>query len=278
MPLPQLVANRFCKLSLAEEKLVNAAANGETADCRDLCGCDKDVRGELLSWLCTNPQATAQVTYRGIAVVGAEFVKEVDLKWAKISFPIAALNCLFRETIDLSHSQVAFLTLEGSSLKDLNAQGAHFESDLYLREGLKAEGGVVLLGAKIDGVLDCAGGQFIGKGKAPALYGNSVEVKGSVLLGNDFQSRGEVDLAAAKINGSLDCVGGQFIANGKESAFFARNIVVKGSVLLRNGVAKGGIDLLRARINGNLECDGSQFVAEGETPALRGCLKSPGRS
>jgi hypothetical protein len=38
MPLSRLVANRFGKLSLAEERLVNAAASGETADCTDLSG------------------------------------------------------------------------------------------------------------------------------------------------------------------------------------------------------------------------------------------------
>jgi hypothetical protein len=59
--LPQLVANRFGKLSQAERRLVSAAADGGTADCTNLSGDDKNIRGDLLSWLCTNPDASAQV-------------------------------------------------------------------------------------------------------------------------------------------------------------------------------------------------------------------------
>jgi hypothetical protein len=70
--LPQLMANRFGKLSLAEERLANAAAKGETTDCiTDLSGDDRIVRGDLLSWLCTDPSASAQLTYRGVSIFGA---------------------------------------------------------------------------------------------------------------------------------------------------------------------------------------------------------------
>lgn len=83
--LLQLVANHFGKLSPAEERLVKTAANGETAKCTDLSGDDKRIRGDLLSWLCTNPDASARVTYRGISVEGAEVVEEVGIKRGKVS-------------------------------------------------------------------------------------------------------------------------------------------------------------------------------------------------
>jgi len=79
IPLHQLVVDRFGKLSLAEEKLVDAATDGKTADCTDMSGDAKNIRGDLLSWLCTNPQATAQLTYRGISITGAQVVNKVDL-------------------------------------------------------------------------------------------------------------------------------------------------------------------------------------------------------
>jgi hypothetical protein len=95
IPLPQLAATRFVELSLAEEKLVNAAANGTAADCSELSGEHRKIRGKLFSWLCTDRDASAQVTYRGISVLGAEIEGLVDLESAKLSSPLLAQRCAF---------------------------------------------------------------------------------------------------------------------------------------------------------------------------------------
>jgi hypothetical protein len=143
--LPQLMANRFGKLSLAEERL----AKGETADCiTDLSADDRIIRGDLLSWLCTDPSASAQLTYRGISIVGAEIQGKVDLEWARISFPIGAFECVFKDAIILSRSHITSLSLGRSSVTDLEADSTHFEGSVYLRNGFKAERGVNLVGAK----------------------------------------------------------------------------------------------------------------------------------
>ena len=294
--LPQLMANRFGKLSLAEERLANAAAKGEMADCMGLSGDDKNIRGDLLSWLCTDPQATAQLTYRGIFMSGAEIVNEVDLAWAKIPFPIVVSDCVFREAVNLKFSRVAFLVLTGSSLKILDMGGAHFEGSVYLNYRFKAERGVNLTGAKIDGnlvceggqfigddkvpaldltnatiggYLACDGGQFIGNDKVPALSANNTEVKGSVFLLDGFKAEGGVDLTGARIDGNLECDGGQFIGNDKVPALKANSTEVKGSVFLRYGFkAEGEVSFLIARIDRNFECYGSRFIGKGEVPAL----------
>jgi hypothetical protein len=51
---------------------------------------------------------------------------------------------------------------------------------------------VNLVGATIDGNLDCSGGQFIGNDKVPPLNVNSAEVKGGVYLRNSFKAEGQV--------------------------------------------------------------------------------------
>jgi hypothetical protein len=86
--LTDLLVSRFGDLSLAERRLVAATELGVPADCSGLSGDDKNIRGDLLAWLCTNPQATAQLTYRGICMVDAKISGKVDLQWAKISFPL----------------------------------------------------------------------------------------------------------------------------------------------------------------------------------------------
>src|SRR5258707_61177 len=268
-PLTQLVTNRFGKLSLAEERLIDAAANGETADCTGLSGDDKNIRGDLLSWLCTNPQATAQLTYHGVGVVGAVIEKEFNLEWAKIEFPIRAWNCVFRDAFNLNNSHMSFLSLAGSSVKELDANTAHFEGSVHLRNGFKAEGGVDLVTARIDGNLECGGGRFFGTGENLALNANSVEVKGIVLLNNGFKAEGGVDLTSAAIEGNFECNGGQFIGNDKAVALSGNGAEVKHNVFLRDGFkAEGGVNLQGAKIHGTLECGCGQFIGKDKVPAF----------
>lgn len=269
MSLPQLVAARFGNLSRAEERLANAAATGETANCADLSAGDKNIRGDLLSWLCTNPQATAQLTYRGVSVDSAEIIGRVDLEWVRLSFPIRVSNCAIRDLILLNGGHIAFLSLAGSTMNKLEANGAYFEGTVRLCNRFKAERGVVLTRAKIDGDLDCADGQFVGMNESPAFDANGIEVKGNVFLRNGFKAQGGADLGGAKIDGDLDCQDGQFVGMGESLAFNANSIEVKRNVFLRNGFkAEGGANLTGAKIDGVLECEGGQFVGKDEGPAL----------
>jgi sRNA-binding regulator protein Hfq len=268
-PLSQLVANRFGKLSLAEERLVNAAASGETADCNNLSGEDRVIRGELLAWLCTNPNASAQLTYRGVSITGAEIDNKTDLEWAKIPFPIRLVRCVFRDAIILSHGQIASLDLSGSSVQELQAVLTHFEGGLYLGDGFKAEGEVSLTAAKIDENLNCDGGAFINTGEKLALNANGIEVKGGVFLRKGFRAEGGVNLVAAKIGRTLECDGAQIIGKGETPALDANSVEVNGNVFLRNGFkSEGGVIFRVARIGRTLECGGGQFISKSQTPAL----------
>ncbi len=151
IPLPKLATDRFGKLSLAEEMLARAVANGETADRSELSGEDRIIRGELLSWLCTNPDATARVTYRGISISGAQIIKETNLEWAKIPFPLSLVECVFLDVIFLNHGHIAALDLSGSSVPALDANAIRCDGDVDLRFG--AIGTLALRAAKIDGNL-----------------------------------------------------------------------------------------------------------------------------
>jgi hypothetical protein len=81
--LIELARNRFGSISTAEEKLFEAALGGSAADCGDLPDKDRIIRGDGLSWLCADPEASAQVNYRGVSIIGAEIVGSVNLEWAK---------------------------------------------------------------------------------------------------------------------------------------------------------------------------------------------------
>src|SRR5215469_2220230 len=274
--LPQLAINQFGDISLAERRLLSAAADGYTADCASLSGDDRKIRGELFAWLCINPQATAHLTHRGISITGAEVVSVVDLEWAKIAFPIVAADCAFKDGIDCANSHIAFLNLTDSILTDLKAGEVHIEGSIYL-ERVTVTGRVTLQGAIIDGDLHCDGGQLICRDGTPALDANSAEVKGSVYLCNGFKAEGGVNFAGAKVGRELNFAGGRFVGQGATPALYANRANVKGDVLLcnyygREGVsgfkADGEVNLLAAIIEGNLYCDDGEFIGKDKAPGL----------
>ena len=101
--------------------------------------------------------------------------------------------------------------------------------------GFEAQGEVNLVGAKIDGQLDCTGGKFLAKDKA--LNCNGISVGASVFLRNEFEAHGKVNLVRAKIDGQLACTGGKFLAEG--IALHCDAITVGADVFLRTNLKPG---------------------------------------
>ena len=247
--LLQLAPSRFDNISPAEQKLFEAATNGKDADCTSLSEKDRVIRGDLLSWLCKNRDASAQVTYRGVSIVGAQIEGELNLKWAKISFPLQARMCVFKEAIILENSHLVALIFLDTSIKDLRAEDVIVERSVILRDGFKAEGAVNFVGATIGGHFECDGGQFDFKGNAPALDANGVKVEGSVSLRTGFKAEGAVNFVGATIGGFLLCDGGQFNFKGDAPALGANRVKVEGSVSLRTGFkAEGAVNFVGAYV------------------------------
>jgi hypothetical protein len=159
--LLELAANQFGEeIWPAEAKLFEAAEKGTEADCEEAPGAKGIIRSDRFSWLCTDSNAALRVTYRGVTVCEAEIQGEVDLEWAKISFPVRAWRCVFKEPLILRNSHLVSLDLANTSIHGLYGDGSKIEHDVLLREGFKAEGGVDLVGATIGGHLNCAGGHL----------------------------------------------------------------------------------------------------------------------
>jgi len=220
--LLQLAPSRFDNISPAEQKLFEAATNGKDADCTSLSEKDRVIRGDLLSWLCKNRDASAQVTYRGVSIVGAQIEGELNLEWAKISFPLQARMCVFKEAIILENSHLVALIFLDTSIKDLRAEDVIVERSVILRDGFKAEGAVNFVGATIGGHFECDGGQFDFKGNAPALDANGVKVEGSVSLRTGFKAEGAVNFVGAYVGRYFQWYGIQSPENSILDLRFAR--------------------------------------------------------
>jgi hypothetical protein len=274
-------------MTAAEIALLRAAPLGNIARCApkaeigtrtktlsksDEWGEERRVRSALIRWLCVDPHARALVDPLGIQVWDAKLPESLDLSFITVPFPLAFINCQIGEGINLLEARVPDLNLTGSWIGSIEASGAHVRGGVYLRGDFRASGEVRLLGAKIDGDLDCRNGVFINRGHpaAPsvgkAISADGIVVQRGVYFNRGFKADGEVRLLNARIGGSLNCNGGEFRnpSGGVEEAGFALaadGVVVGGDVSLGDGfTAEGQVRLLGAQIGGNLDCSNGKIV------------------
>jgi hypothetical protein len=270
--LLRLARDRFPNLSDAELKLLAAAPTGELAYCgpedlahahndpkhADAWANDREIRADLIRWLCTNADASERVDPRGIQVVGAKITGGLDLSFAHVPFPLALVRCRITEKINLQQLNLPVLSLEGSFTAALSAEGLNAVGSIFLNNGFSAEGEVRLLDAQIGGQLSCTKGSF----KNPngyALNADDLNAAGSVFLSDGFSAEGEVSLLGVQIGGQLVCTKGSF-KNPNGDALSADGANVTGSVFLRDGFsAEGAVRLLGAQIGGQLACTKGSF-------------------
>ncbi len=284
--LRQLVTAKFQTLGVAEEKMLDSVSNGVQAICgpnsddkdkgndpkdADNWGPERQIRSELLAWLCTNEQARKSVHPRGIQVYGADVIGTLDLSFVSVPFQLAFRHCRLNEGIDLRGAEVSHLDLEGdlvrtiiggpSQGKALTADGINVKGCVLLKNGFTALGEVRLLNAHVGGDLDCLAGAFANV-NGQAFTADGINVEGSVFLKNGFAAFGEVRLLGAQIGGTLECDGGTFTNQGAD-ALSADGINVGGDVFVSDGFAAlGKVRLLGAQIGGDLNCDAGTFINE----------------
>jgi hypothetical protein len=293
-----LARAHFKDLTAAEIELLRAAPKGNLADCgpkveengtaiailadynpknADHWGKDRQIRADLIRWLCVNRQARKLVDPKGIQACGAKVSGALDLSYVAAPFRLSLRHCRLTGETNLAAAEIALLNFGGSSLDSITADGAKVKGDVFLHDGFHAAGEVRLLAAEIGGDLNCISGTFENPSQPgdtasrTALNVERADVKGSIFLREGFSAKGEVRLLDAQIGGSLECEGGIFenppLPNitGSGRALNADRAVVNGSVFLNQGFsAKGEVRLPGAQIGGNLECDGASFENQSQ--------------
>jgi sRNA-binding regulator protein Hfq len=271
--LIKMAEKKFGKLTEADKILFAAVADGHQANYSE--GADKDkpedanswpekrtINANRIEWLCRDKQAKELVADKGIWVTGAKIEGTVDLSFAEVPFPLAFWESAFTEKIDIEHSKIKFLAMDGSRTGSILADGMKVDDSVFLREGFRAEGEAAFRKVEIGGDFDCHNGEFINKGKE-AISADGISVKGSILLNNGFKANGEVRFPGATIGGDFDCNNGEF-NNVDGRAIFADGMDIKGSVFLKNGFkANGEVHFLGAAIGGNFECINGKFINKG---------------
>jgi len=285
-----LARKQFGNLSHAELRLLRDAPRGKVAICgpsndendssydarnSDHWGPEREIRAEIIRWLCIDVHTRELVDPKGIWVFGAKIVGQLDLSHMKVPFIISLAHCRIVEDIDLGGLEIPELDLAGTRARAINVDQIRVNGSVFLTYPFQADGGVSLMGGQIGGDLLCNTAHFRNPprsnvpGSGIALGAERMVVRGSVFLRNGFYAEGLVSLKGAEIGGDLDCTTAAFrnpaqtLSFGGGVALGAEHVVTKGSVYFRNGFeADGDVDLIGAQIGGNLVCDHSTILGE----------------
>ena len=275
--LKTLAQARFGALSQAELELMCAAPRGEVAFCgpsdkdddpandpgrADEWGPEREIRADLLRWLCVDRDAKSAVDPKGIQAYAARVAGALDLSFVSVPFPIRLWRCRFTDDAILISAELPALNLGGSRVLSVAADRTKVKGNVFLRDGFRAKGAVRLLAAEIGGDLDCSGASFSNPGR-DALRADGAGVEGGVYFNNGFSAEGAVGLIGAQIGRDLDCSRGTF-KNPGGGALSGDRANVRGSVFLNSGFsAEGDVRLPGAQIGGNLDCSSGTFKNPG---------------
>jgi hypothetical protein len=284
--LEAMVPQRFRgNLRVSEKRMLRAAPKGEDAVCgpnfddkdaandptkADHWSSDREIRAELIRWLCTTTDASRMVDPRGVRVYAANVTGKLDLSYASVPFPLHLVRCRLTDDADLTNVTMAALYLHGTSARSLIAEGADVKGSVFLADRFSCDGEVRLSGARILGQLNCAGASFRFR-DGWALSADHGEIKGSVLL-NESLVEGGVRLSGSRVGGNLECDAGAFTPNRSGIALLLEHATIEGSVFLRNNFsAQGEVRLLGTQIGSSLECGHGKFgLLRLDTATVRG--------
>ncbi|MBV8215059.1 MAG: hypothetical protein JOZ08_17770 [Verrucomicrobia bacterium] len=269
--LLELGERSFSDLTGVERLLLTSVGDGKEANCTGFAEPERVIRGEVFAWLCADPNAAKEVSYAGVALLGAQIEGVVDLDWARVGFPLRLSQCIFKEELLLRNSQLQGLYFIDTTLKRLNASGATIDGTLLLRKagqnGCRAEQGIDLTSATVTGNLECYGSEFLGDGDQLALAANSLKVEGYVSL-RGLKTNGGVSFTGASIRQFLDFDGGYYTGSEKFLALTVNAARIEGGMSMRGCLVVGGASLACTNITGYLECDNGAFAGRDQIPAL----------
>jgi cytoskeletal protein CcmA (bactofilin family) len=264
--LLQLAHDRFDpNLPPAEEKVLHDSASSEDLPEPDEKAPRPEIRPEFLRWLATDPDAAPHIDPKGLRVFAATIPGKLDLRECHVNPSLMFFRCDFQSEINLESAETRGICVLDSSLAGgIHAEDVIIHGSFYLQR-IHSEGGIFLLGARIEGVLHCSRAKL--KATGNALSADGAKIDGGVFLNDGFESEGTIRLLGAEITGNLECDGAKLKA--KVDALIVDNAKIGGNVFIRGGFeSEGEIRLLGAKIIGQLVCTGAKLKAQGNALIL----------
>lgn len=226
---------------------------------------DRAIRAKLLRLLIMGGTTECGLHTAGVWLKGAQVIGTLDLRFARALGRCALDTCRFDEEPRLEQANFAELSLNGSHLPGLFAQGITVTGGVFLRN-LIATGTIDVNAAHIAGQLACQnakfnGGKDLAGNQQRALKAQGVQV-GSGLFLTDSIAIGTVDVNDARITGQLACNntgfnGGKDAVGNQQKAMHAQGVRVGAGLFFNNLSAMGAVDVSGASVTGQLVCAGA---------------------
>jgi hypothetical protein len=236
----------------------------------DKWGMEREVRADLIRWLCVDPRAKALIDPQGIRLLGARIIGQLYLADVTISFAITLRNCSIGERMTFEHASLPRLDLGGCYTGEIDGRASVIHGDLIL-DSVHASGEVWFNDSNIDGDLGARGGHFTHSTVEPheteeaafkkALDLESSRIGGDVWLCYGFEADGAIDLITATIGTSV-VFSGTF-NNPNNDAIIAQGIVVADEMFFGGLFGKiqvnGSVVIASARVGANVFVQDATF-------------------
>jgi hypothetical protein len=236
----------------------------------DLWGKEREVRADLIRWLCVDPRARALVDPQGIRLLGARITGKLYLADVTVPFAFTLRNCSISERMTFEHASLPRLDLGGCYTGEIDGRAAVVHGDLNL-DSLRASGEVWFNDSTIDGDLSARGGHFTHSAVEPheteeasfkkALDLESARIGGDVWLCYGFEADGAVDLITTTIGTSV-VFSGTF-NNPNNIAIVAHGLVVASEVFFGAPFGKihvnGSAYIIEARVGATVVVQDATF-------------------
>jgi hypothetical protein len=212
----------------AEIEILRASARSDDPAIQVVAQPGPPVRPEFLRWLSTDREAADSIDPKGIRVLSATILGQLDLSFCRISAMLVFRLCTFQGPLLLLHSELRGLGIYASSApQGIVAHGAVFHGPLFLTDGFHSSGPVDFHSARIEASVRCSGALFL---QGHPLSFEGVDVRGDVFLSDGFRSSGGVRLLGAKIGGDLSCDGASLGAPAGGRALSLDRAQIRGNV------------------------------------------------
>ncbi|WP_434451558.1 hypothetical protein [Lentzea sp. E54] len=170
---------------------------------------------------------SGEVDPRGLKVTGARITGALNLDFISTSTALQLDNCLFEEPASLHDTDLPALSLDGSTLPELNAE--NLRTRYLTMENARCAGIIDLQNAHVDGSLLLSGAT------ARPLFGTGLRVSRSMEADGLYASR--VWLDGCEIGGDVN-LSDAVIVNETGLAFFAVNAKIGGDLTLNRAFVK----------------------------------------
>jgi hypothetical protein len=205
----------FGQLNDAERRLLRGVPRGNyvffgpSEDPKDLSndpnksddwGKQREIRADLVRWLCADPPASRRIHHTGIFLLGAKITGAMNLSFVNLPFPLTLRQCRLTEPTWLIATHIPFLDLAGSWLHSMMADGASFEHTVFFVYGFRVDHGMRLANVKIGGDLACKGGKFRSEpGSGLSGNGKAISAEGAQIARHAFLDDGFIAWANNQI-------------------------------------------------------------------------------